>query len=69
MTPRARLPMATPDASLAWPAGEKGTVLLDVVLDKPVDEAFMLIFGGENELRASAADLRPPLTMKNMTFD
>lgn len=43
--------MATPDASLAWPAGEKGNVLVDVVLDKPVDEAFLLIYGAENELR------------------
>eukprot|EP00887_Chlorella_sp_A99_P003923 scaffold11.g3923.t1 len=37
--------------ALAWPLAERGSVLLDVVLDKPVDEAFLLLYGGENELR------------------
>lgn len=39
------------EGHLPWPEGEKGNVLLDVLVDKPVDDAFLLLFSGENELR------------------
>lgn len=38
-----------------WPDGEEGKVLLDVVLDQPVDAAFLLLFGGLNDLRVRPA--------------
>lgn len=34
-----------------WPDGEEGKVALDVVLDLPVDQAFLLLYGGLTELR------------------
>ena len=36
-----------------WPEGVEGSVLLDVVIDLQVDAAFLLFFGGQNELRVS----------------
>ncbi len=38
-----------------WPDGEEGRVALDVVLDLPVDQAFLLLYGGLNDLRVGAA--------------
>ncbi|KAL4855216.1 hypothetical protein ACK3TF_004204 [Chlorella vulgaris] len=34
-----------------WPDGEEGKFLLDVVLDLPVNEAFLLIYGGLTDLK------------------
>lgn len=34
-----------------WPEGEPGQLALDVALATPVDDAFLLIYGGNNEMR------------------
>jgi hypothetical protein len=34
-----------------WPEGEPGQAALDVALDTPVDAAFLLLYGGNNEMR------------------
>lgn len=34
-----------------WPEGEPGQVLLDVTLGLPVDEAFLLLYGGLNDTK------------------
>lgn len=38
-----------------WPEGEPGQAALDVALDTPVDAAFLLIYGGNNEMRVRTA--------------
>ncbi|KAL4449489.1 hypothetical protein ABPG77_007133 [Micractinium sp. CCAP 211/92] len=40
-----------------WPDGEEGRVALDVVLDLPVDQAFLLLYGGLNDLRKTFNDV------------
>lgn len=41
-----------------WPEGEAGQLALDVALDTPVDAAFLLIYGGNNEMRVRRASWR-----------
>ena len=43
-----------------WPEGVEGSVLLDVVIDLQVDAAFLLFFGGQNELRVSGGAVGCP---------
>ena len=35
----------------AWPEGEKGGVMFDAMIEKNIDELFLLMFGGWNEYR------------------
>lgn len=42
----------------AWPEGEPGTTLLDVVLGLSVDEAFALLYGGLTDMRVRARQSR-----------
>lgn len=44
-----------------WPDGEEGKFLLDVVLDLPVNEAFLLIYGGLTDLKVIKLARRRPL--------
>ena len=39
-----------------WPNGEDGTVLMDIVIDKTVNDAFILFHGGETEYRVRHCD-------------
>lgn len=36
-----------------WPKGEQGNVLVDVLVDKPIDEVFLLLYGGLTDLKVS----------------
>lgn len=36
-----------------WPSGEPGAELLDVTLGLPVDAAFLLLYGGNADMRVS----------------
>lgn len=38
----------------SWPPATAGTVLLDVVVDLPVDELFKIMYGGDTDFRVRA---------------
>eukprot|EP00890_Picochlorum_soloecismus_P005591 jgi/Picsp_1/6032/NSC_03386-R1_protein len=44
-----------------WPEGDSGTVLLDCTVSLPVDEVFLLIYGGENDFRKECEALNKHL--------
>jgi hypothetical protein len=34
-----------------WPGGEKGTAMLDVIVDKPVDDVFLILYSGTGDFK------------------